>query len=88
MTNFRFKHYIAENDLTVMPRTFTRYLYEELLKDELNKYNISIIRDRNVDNITKICGKRIDIKYNKNYPNRFLYAKYNRSHISKSIKID
>lgn len=121
MTNFRFKHYIPENDLTVMPRTFTRYLYdifEKLLKDELNKYNISIINniykkireeienysfwykisslkfccyqftDRNVDNITKICGKRIDIKYGKNDPNRFLCAKHNRSHISKSIKID
>lgn len=46
--------------------------------------------DRNKDNLAIICGKRINRKYDKNDPNKYLCAEHNRSHRknnSKSIQI-
>lgn len=107
MTNFRFKSFIPQNDILVIPKIFTKNLYdifESILEDEINKkeienyyfwYKVSSTKffcyqytDRNIDNITKICSKRIDIKYNEKEPNRFLCTRHNRNHIPKSIKID
>lgn len=46
--------------------------------------------DRNINNLSIICGKRINRKYDKNDPNRYLCAEHNRLHRktnSKSIQI-
>lgn len=63
------------------------FFWYSICSDDICCYEYT---DKKEDNLGIICGKKINIKYNKKDPNRYLCAEHNRSHRktnSKSIQI-
>lgn len=63
------------------------FFWYSICSDDICCYEYT---DKNEDNLGIICGKKINIKYDKNDPNRYLCAEHNRSHRktnSKTIQI-